>query len=659
MKRLVILLLALSLIVCVSAIEFEARTGVANQLYNYTFNFTTNADCSGVLLSYSDDILTDSNGNYFFSIPTNSLTAIPYYLCEYKDSALRKTHNFSDIIFRSIRVQNITSEKIFTENINSSDWTNVTITESQISDLDHFDTTDETDPEAYNGTLAYNSSLADYLGINSTSNNTNYLEDYNVSMLHTYFTGLNDLVYYSILNPFSFYNSTDFSIGDYYLNSNPYSFWNSTFATFNKTYADTLYYGNSDNVNFTNINATTGYFDTLTVGNANGTFNGAWNGSSNYYLNTNPFTFWNSTFATFNKTYADTLYGTIGEPLWTSNFTAYNSSWSSIYNATYDAKADYQYGANEINGSGNITTENTLKGKGFEIVSSGTTGIKTTENTIFGAIQVAELQGTGILPWFSIKDTLYIRGTAGYSQIFLTGTGGLLNVLLRYNETEDTLKFAGAVGGYHFDEDIITTKNINASNFNGAWNGSSNYALVGEPLWTTNLTAHNSSWSSTYNSTYDAKYENKDSVNFTSLNISDVTISDYIQDILSDEAIVGCGLSFQQGDLKWSNNSVETDCWKVANGSVGTTDLRQQQLLSASALYSQGDSGGSYQGLGTHSHGNTLYGMGVQNNGAGQFNAGGMYAAGTIVQVTGNSHSASSPPYYTEILKQCMCEGLI
>jgi len=208
-------------------------------------------------------------------------------------------------------------------------------------------------------------------------------------------------------------------------------------------------------------------------------------------------------------------------------------------------------------------------------------------------------------------------------------------------------------------QDLINVGLINASNFNGAWNGSSNYALVGEPLWTTNLTAHNSSWSSTYNSTYDAKYENKDSVNFTSLNISDVTISDYIQDILSDEAIVGCGLSFQQGDLKWSNNSVETDCWKVANGSVGTTDLRQQQLLSASALYSQGDSGGSYQGLGTHSHGNTLYGMGVQNNGAGQFNAGGMYAAGTIVQVTGNSHSASSPPYYTEILKQCMCEGLI
>ena len=38
--------------------------------------------------------------------------------------------------------------------------------------------------------------------------------------------------------------------------------------------------------------------------------------------------YWNDTFATFNKTYADALYSTIDEPLWTSNFTAYNDSWT-------------------------------------------------------------------------------------------------------------------------------------------------------------------------------------------------------------------------------------------------------------------------------------------------------------------------------------------
>jgi len=39
----------------------------------------------------------------------------------------------------------------------------------------------------------------------------------------------------------SYYNSTNFSISDYYLKSNPFNFWNNTYATFNKTYADTLY----------------------------------------------------------------------------------------------------------------------------------------------------------------------------------------------------------------------------------------------------------------------------------------------------------------------------------------------------------------------------------------------------------------------------------
>lgn len=62
-------------------------------------------------------------------------------------------------------------------------------------------TLSETDPLAYNGTLAF---LSDILG-------------------------------------FGYYNLTNFNIADYYLNSNPSNYWNDTFATFNKTYADTLY----------------------------------------------------------------------------------------------------------------------------------------------------------------------------------------------------------------------------------------------------------------------------------------------------------------------------------------------------------------------------------------------------------------------------------
>ncbi len=56
----------------------------------------------------------------------------------------------------------------------------------------------------------------------------------------------------------------------------------------------------------------------------NGTL--AYNSSlANYYLASNPFSFYNST----NPP-------TESDPLWTSNYTAFNSSWSSTYNATYN-----------------------------------------------------------------------------------------------------------------------------------------------------------------------------------------------------------------------------------------------------------------------------------------------------------------------------------
>src|SRR3989339_751084 len=38
----------------------------------------------------------------------------------------------------------------------------------------------------------------------------------------------------------------------------------------------------------------------------------------------------------WNESYADTQYASISEPLWSANFTAYNSSWSSTFNSTYD-----------------------------------------------------------------------------------------------------------------------------------------------------------------------------------------------------------------------------------------------------------------------------------------------------------------------------------
>jgi hypothetical protein len=66
-------------------------------------------------------------------------------------------------------------------------------------------------------------------------------------------------------------------------------------------------------------------------------YNATWSSMTNtsYYLITNPYSFWNSTWAEFNKTYADTLYSPINEPLWADNFTKYNASWSNMTNASY------------------------------------------------------------------------------------------------------------------------------------------------------------------------------------------------------------------------------------------------------------------------------------------------------------------------------------
>ncbi|MCD6435440.1 MAG: hypothetical protein J7L15_03550, partial [Clostridiales bacterium] len=83
--------------------------GVKNRQYEYTFNFTENYDCSGVLLSYNTFLTTNDRGFAFVDIPLTTLTSTPSYLCEYRGFsgdpiAYRTTHNFSDVIFKSIRV---------------------------------------------------------------------------------------------------------------------------------------------------------------------------------------------------------------------------------------------------------------------------------------------------------------------------------------------------------------------------------------------------------------------------------------------------------------------------------------------------------------------------------------------------------------------------
>ena len=100
-----------------------------------------------------------------------------------------------------------------------------------------------------------------------------------------------------ICSAFGYYNSTDFSISDYYLDNNPEGYYNSTSLP-----------GGSDSNETTRVNAIVGT-------NCTGT-----DKYSKIYD---------------NGTLICSADEGVAETLWSSNYTAYNSSWSSIQNDSY------------------------------------------------------------------------------------------------------------------------------------------------------------------------------------------------------------------------------------------------------------------------------------------------------------------------------------
>lgn len=135
-------------------------------------------------------------------------------------------------------------------------------------------------------------------------------------------TDTNETTRVNALYSFGYYNSTDFDINDYYLTSNPFGFFNLTDFDFND------YYLNSNPYNYYNSTTLT-LEDTNETERVNALYSfGYYNATdfdfNDYYLNSNPYGFYN---ATNPQTESD--------PLWSSNYTAYNASWSSIQNDSY------------------------------------------------------------------------------------------------------------------------------------------------------------------------------------------------------------------------------------------------------------------------------------------------------------------------------------
>lgn len=186
--------------------------------------------------------------------------------------------------------------------------------------------------------------------------------------------------------------------------------------------------------------------NTITDGNLNGNWavsgllTATWNGSSDYYLNSNPYTFWNDTYATFNKTYADTIYSSITEPLWSANFTAHNDTWSSTFNATYDAK----YGNGDNISVENITAQNITA---FKLFLNDWTNVSITES------QISDLTHT--------TDTNASTSCSG-NTTYLSGEGSCNDIDNTYAKYQFTnINFNGS-GDFTTNDGTVTGNTIQA-----------------------------------------------------------------------------------------------------------------------------------------------------------------------------------------------------
>lgn len=457
--------------------------------------------------------------------------------------------------------------------------------------------------------------ITDFVDLNATGlvrnwNNTGWIINWNASgyirdwsggtyddawINNTFFTKT------QILN-FGYYNSTNFDINNYYLKSNPYSYynstnpspvtntsyypiwnpysyynvttignlpntnnyWNNTYATFNKTYADTLYnpilsqLGNTtieifsvvDNQTFRKLPNVTfvgnGSFTTdvcvsggnclssISGGNSsfnqsytnllyavlgsgntslqmfqavdNGTFLkiSQWNSTNtSYYLITNPYGFWNDTYATFNKTYADTLYAPTGSG---------NSSWNQSYASgeLYFTKAQWNatntsYALNQTltdMWSPFLNTTNTTyysyntSGwiRDWSYLSGGATN--TTYRTDYNLTWVGNLNSTG---------TIYSDGINNLTIPFLFNSTGLIKdwnstgyiqnwSLIPVTETDPM--WTANITNYFTKSDILGFGYYNSTNFN-----INNYRLLTNYTFLGNMNISDSNLSVTQNVT--------------------------------------------------------------------------------------------------------------------------------------------------------------
>jgi hypothetical protein len=189
-----------------------------------------------------------------------------------------------------------------------------------------------------NGTMAKMSDLVNY---NSTGLIINWSEEIDLSS----YTTLSEML------AFNYYNSTNFNINDYAtlstLNNGTYNYnWNSTGLIIN--WSGDYLTEETDPIfstqNTTIWEAINGKLNLATLLGF-GYYNATSFSIADYVLGSNLVSLvgnWSADKSSYStKAEADLLYATIDEPLWTANFTAYNSSWSLDTDTTYSHLSNF------------------------------------------------------------------------------------------------------------------------------------------------------------------------------------------------------------------------------------------------------------------------------------------------------------------------------
>jgi len=142
--------------------------------FNYTFNFTTGSDCSGVILSNESEIVTNKYGVGFIDLDISGLTSRPSYLCEYRDGVIRKIHNFSDMVLGKVWAEEFVGD--------GSGITNLNTTGSETS----FDGWDKNSSDDFGGDWANLSNRPS--GLDDGDDDTTYTNGTSISLIGNVFS---------------------------------------------------------------------------------------------------------------------------------------------------------------------------------------------------------------------------------------------------------------------------------------------------------------------------------------------------------------------------------------------------------------------------------------------------------------------------------------